>query len=194
MKHSLQHMLRLVIASCLLASATGCVTQINDRWGQPIMERSGVYTLTNLHTNRGRGARMLSTLNYVGGDLLPRCSEVYLENVNEDNLVFNRNGQRHHFRRNRHTPESFHHVIRNYFGTRCSDSELADLGPLDRDGIASGKVGIGMSKQGVIYAWGYPPTHATPDLSSNKWIYWLSRSNRVAIHFDHNERVKRVQN
>ena len=45
---------------------------------------------------------------------------------------------------------------------------------------------VGMSKEAVLVAWGYPPKHRTPSLESKVWTYWLSRvPNRIKkIYFD----------
>lgn len=41
--------------------------------------------------------------------------------------------------------------------------------------IQQGMPRLGMTKEQVIMARGYPPRHATPSLESDRWVYWSSR-------------------
>ena len=41
--------------------------------------------------------------------------------------------------------------------------------------IKNGALKIGMTKEQVIMARGYPPGHKTPTLDSDTWTYWSSR-------------------
>jgi hypothetical protein len=41
-----------------------------------------------------------------------------------------------------------------------------------------------MSKEAVIISVGIPPDHKTPDLKSNRWIYWKNRFKNKAVCFD----------
>ena len=53
---------------------------------------------------------------------------------------------------------------------------------------------IGMSKDGVVLAIGYPPEHKTPSLKNNRWVYWASRWNKFAVLFNKDGLVERVHN
>jgi hypothetical protein len=70
---------------------------------------------------------------------------------------------------------------------------LAGLSDLDRKGITEGAALIGMSKDGVRIALGYPAAHKTPSLQSNNWIYWKNRFNTIAVEFDENGKVKNIR-
>lgn len=43
-----------------------------------------------------------------------------------------------------------------------------------------------MTRQGVIYAIGYPPRHVNPSLERGDWTYWESRFDRIIVEFDEN--------
>lgn len=73
--------------------------------------------------------------------------------------------------------------IRKYFGTACSPNDTAGLSAVDQEGIAQGKVRVGMSKKGVIYAIGYPPEHMTPSLDLPVWRYWRNRFKAMEVSF-----------
>ena len=66
------------------------------------------------------------------------------------------------------------------------------LSQVDRQGIAAGKARVGMSKQGVLVALGYPATHRTPSLDRNRWFYWKARRGSYAVEFDHDGNVVRI--
>ncbi|MDP0499205.1 MAG: hypothetical protein Q7P63_03810 [Verrucomicrobiota bacterium JB022] len=52
----------------------------------------------------------------------------------------------------------------------------------------------GMTKEQVIYARGYPPAHQTPSLKSPEWMYWYSRFNKRAFHFNANGILSNIEN
>lgn len=64
----------------------------------------------------------------------------------------------------------------------------------DRKGIKAGKVYIGMSKEGVLTALGYPARHRTPSLERDTWIYWRNRFMTMDVVFDDNARVISITN
>jgi hypothetical protein len=76
--------------------------------------------------------------------------------------------------------------------TASSEVPLDDLSKIDRKGIRAGKAYVGMSKDGVRIALGYPAIHRTPSLDSDTWTYWQNRHRRVLIQFDENGKVIRI--
>ncbi|MBN2417999.1 MAG: hypothetical protein JXL81_01335 [Deltaproteobacteria bacterium] len=76
--------------------------------------------------------------------------------------------------------------------TSPSRISLDDLSDIDRNGIKEGKAFIGMTKDCILMALGYPATHRTPSLKSNTWVYWKDRSRTTAITFDQNGIVARI--
>ncbi|MBU4011616.1 MAG: hypothetical protein KJ882_12720, partial [Proteobacteria bacterium] len=62
----------------------------------------------------------------------------------------------------------------------------------DLNNIKKGIVAIGMSKKAVIMAYGYPPTHKTPHLTSDVWQYWYARVNKVNVYFK-NDKVFKIE-
>jgi hypothetical protein len=61
-----------------------------------------------------------------------------------------------------------------------------------RDAARAGKVAIGMSKEQVIVAVGYPPMHQTPSLESWQWKYWHTGFGSYLVVWDAAGRVKDV--
>ncbi len=70
----------------------------------------------------------------------------------------------------------------------------ARLSNLDRKGIAEGKAFVGMSREGVMAALGYPAVHRTPSLDSPTYIYWTNRFGTMAVNFDAKGKVASIIN
>lgn len=61
-----------------------------------------------------------------------------------------------------------------------------------RDAIRAGRIALGMTKEQVVIALGYPPAHETPTLDSAQWKYWYGRFDTFLVSWDESERVKDV--
>lgn len=57
--------------------------------------------------------------------------------------------------------------------------------------IKNCKVIQGMTKKQVLLARGYPPSHRTSSLLSDRWVYWYKRFSNGAINFK-NDRVSSI--
>lgn len=77
--------------------------------------------------------------------------------------------------------------------TSSEPISLAAYSDKDRAGIAEGKALIGMSKEGVVAALGYPAAHRTPSLDSPSWVYWTNRFKTVVVEFDEQGKVKSIR-
>ena len=63
----------------------------------------------------------------------------------------------------------------------------------EKKAVADGTIIPGMSRKAVIMAFGYPPSHKTPDLEGGTWIYWLSRWRTVTVVFNESDSVQSVK-
>jgi len=61
-----------------------------------------------------------------------------------------------------------------------------------RAAIHEGRVIPGMTREQVIIAVGYPPTHRTPILDAPVWNLWASRTNRYEVHFNSKGVVEKI--
>ena len=77
--------------------------------------------------------------------------------------------------------------------TSTQPVKIDDLSEIDQKGIKDGKAHIGMTKDGVRIALGYPAVHQTPSLNENTWVYWTNRFKSFKIEFDENGKVKKIQ-
>ncbi len=71
---------------------------------------------------------------------------------------------------------------------------LAGFSKIDQKGIAAGKAYVGMSRDGVLTALGYPATHRTPSLAASTWVYWTNRYGTIGVDFDARGNVKAIRN
>jgi len=81
---------------------------------------------------------------------------------------------------------NMHMTIEQYLPLITSPTpvELNKFSELDRKGIADGKAYVGMTKQGVMTALGYPAAHRTPSPDANTWTYWRDRFGNFTVQFD----------
>jgi hypothetical protein len=60
---------------------------------------------------------------------------------------------------------------------------IGNLSAKDKKGIKDGKAYIGMTKDGIRMALGYPAAHRTPSLDSTDWVYWIDRFRTMLVQF-----------
>jgi hypothetical protein len=61
-----------------------------------------------------------------------------------------------------------------------------------RNAVNAGKVATGMTREQVIVAVGYPPTHKTASLEAPVWNHWQSRAGRFEVVFNQKGVVEAV--
>lgn len=153
-------------------------------------------TLVNLHPDPER--KTISVINYqLSGALLPACTEVKVTGINRKRMVFTADGQEYVMEYDRNIRKAgikFQDALAGFFGESCDKQKMNSLSKKDKDGIASGTASVGMTKDGVLFAMGPPPQHATDSLDSNEWMYWVNRFNRQRIEFDDKGVVTAVVN
>lgn len=161
----------------------GCSGRESDASGVSLLPGGELYTLVNLHVDR-KGNRIFTT-NYQSAILLPLCSRVEVTHQSDKEIRFHVVGQgvEHQYLRTKHLREPFATHLARVFGSECVSSRVAALSEVDRRGIEQGTALPGMTKQGVIFAMGYPPDHATPSLEAAAWTYWRNRARRMVVHF-----------
>jgi hypothetical protein len=161
----------------------------NDLIGQP-----GVVTLVNLHPDEERS--VLYAANFQRDGLIPLCTAVELVDLDSDRLVFRNplTEKTYQYVNHKAAAEPFPAHLARYFGTDCKRDSLQAMTEIDRKGIARGVALVGMSRQGVVLAMGYPPRHVNPSLDSNRYVYWIHRFNRIGIHFDESGLVTSIEN
>jgi len=148
---------------------------------------STLHTLTNLHPDPKKH-QLYSSNFLLEGDLIPRCTAVKVVDANKKRFVFTIKDVEYKYDLNPHsTPDGLDADLKQYFGKSCDAGAVSKLSATDQKGIREGKAYVGMSKQGVIYAIGYPPvTPTTPSMSAPVWKYFHNRFNTMNVEFNGN--------
>ena len=139
-------------------------------------------TLVNLHPDEER--LQLYSVNYQMVSVLPRCTPVTIDATSNKGIEFTvtSTGRQYSYAFHDTMVEGPEKHLARYFGPSCPELP-AGLNPLDMQAMDTGVVVEGMTKQGVIFALGYPPEHATPSPDRDQWIYWKNRWDRFIVRF-----------
>jgi hypothetical protein len=152
-------------------------------------------TRVNLHADGNR--KTLFSMNYqLGGGMIPVCSDVKITKVKKKYIQFTWQDALYTLKYDGHTKKAgitLQNFADDWFAEKCDKSKMATLSKLDKQGIASGEPIVGMTKQGIIYAMGRPPYHATPSTDALTWMYWMNRYKRKAIEFDAKGKVINIR-
>lgn len=177
----------LLSAGVLILSGCASVIPLTDKvTGEDLFQTNKpVYTLVNLHPDEER--MKLYSVNFQQDGLIPLCTQVNIVDVTNKNLTFkiSSTDKQYTLAKHKSSPD-FSKYLSNYFGTECNNSKIKKLSTLDQQGIKDGVVKVGMTKEGVKYAIGFPPEHKTPDLNNNEWLYWKNRFNTFKVEFKDN--------
>ena len=93
----------------------------------------------------------------------------------------------------KHTRIKLKELFDRYFSKKDileQEGYFHNLTEKEKECVNNGTISPGMSKVAVIMAYGYPPSHKTPLLSSDLWHYWHSRFETVNVHFKNNKLCK----
>jgi len=182
-----------ILGGLLGASCASGPSGVVEPSGVDLMHAPRVYTLVNLHPDEVRAR--LYAVNYQQAGLIPRCSQVDLIEINRESLRLrvSASGREYHYYYHDSASEPFDQHLLKYFGSSCNPGDVLSLSDTDQAGIREGKASPGMTRQGVIYAIGYPPPHITPDLDAAQWTYWKSRFDRMIVVFDEGGRVVAIR-
>jgi hypothetical protein len=144
------------------------------------------YTKSNIwyeHPNN-----ILST-NYHRGDILPIGTKVKIHAIKGERIQFTPEGSAQLFtiiNDKKTSAISTDELFNRYFSLDAVQLGVGDyyqVNEADRENIKKGVITVGMSKKAVLAAYGYPPTHKTPLLTSDIWYYWYARLHKVNVYF-----------
>lgn len=174
----------VVTAACLWS--VDAAAQLIDSAGVDLEEAETVYTLTNLHPDEERAR--LYAVNFLQPGLIPRCTEVRITRLRRNRMSFIvlERDKEYDYRNHDAAAEPFNDHLLRFFGSECDPADVGQLSDVDQEGIRQGSAQEGMTRQGVIYAIGYPPRHVNPSLERGDWTYWESRFDRIIVEFDEN--------
>ena len=136
--------------------------------------------------------KILST-NYHKGAIIPFGAKVNIVSQTKDKISFTTDDQAgitfSLINVPRHSLEDTAALFKQYFtqdDPKAKNAEFNKFSAQEKDNIENGTLVEGMSKEAVIAAYGYPPKHKTPALTSNLWTYWDARYVRKLVTFKNN--------
>ncbi len=167
-----------VVCGCL-AMVMGCAG--GSKIDSPLATAQGVKTLVNLHPDEGRN--VLYSANFQQPGLIPRCSDITVKSVTDKRLVFvvNSTGTEYTYVKHKTSVAPWEEHLEKVFGTNCTPS--TGMSDIDQKGIKEGRAYVGMSKQGVLDAIGYPPTVRNP-MEMDTWTYWRNHWATFRVVFE----------
>jgi len=149
------------------------------------VEDGAYYTKQNIWYEKPM--KILST-NYHKGAILPVGSQVEILKRNKKKIKF----------RDQQTGTTFRLVLvkdytalneQEFFDRYFSNENVlkgapyASFSEMEKENIQNGTLQKGMSKNAVLMAYGYPPSHQTPSIKGAMWTYWKSRLVHFMVQF-----------
>jgi hypothetical protein len=145
-----------------------------------------LYTLYNIHVDHKENR--VFTVNYqLKGLVIPICTKVTIGDYNSQSLNFKAgaDGKNYVYVSHRAVKDKLGDHLLKVFGPDCHRNEIGALSGIDKQGIIKAEALVGMTKKGVLYAIGNPPTNVNSNpQSSNKWLYWKDRWNKFSVIFN----------
>jgi hypothetical protein len=150
----------------------------------------GVVTLVNLHPDEAH--KRLYSVNYLLEGLMPACTRVKILSVTGKQMTFELvdGGTKYEYLFHDSLKDPIPKHLDKYFGKACPRKQIDALTGVNRTGVREGRLIVGMTKEAVILAVGYPPEHATPGLDFTIWKYWRNRFATRLVHFENGKVVK----
>jgi hypothetical protein len=181
------------MALLLCGAVVACCSCVSDEFSDQA-RYEGVYTRYNLHYVAEHGTIKGSYANWTdwpGHAFLPYNSKVRAEWWSNRIRFTMDTGLSILFEM---SPTRMGMTPSQYVALITSPTPVAyeGLSDVDRQGIEAGKALVGMSKQGVEIALGYPARHRTPSLDDNRWTYWKGRHDNYVVEFDSDGKVVRI--
>ncbi len=178
--------LKTLMVPMAMLGVSGCAGQLplNDKAGNNLIGQE-VYVQFNLHPDRARGR--LYTVNYQLPDtMIPYCAKVQLLEMNRKALKFKevQSGQEFVYTYHKAAGEPIESSAAKTFQSSCDAGKVNKLSKADQEGIKTGRIAKGMSKDGVYLTAGYPPANRTPNLEYQEWTYWKNRFDTMVVRFN----------
>jgi hypothetical protein len=172
-------MKRIVVVLGMVAVA-GCTPALSPQVLQSYQSRT-LYTCCNLHHE----TEDISDANYYVGTVVPLGSPAKVQSAARKTVTVLVGGTtlrlQHAYGREQ---ESFQQYLDKVLVAEDPKLKEARFPRSVQDAINDGRVERGMTREQVIMALGYPPTHRTPSLSAPTWTYWYNRWVTYQVAFD----------
>lgn len=176
-----------IFTNVLLAIFLTVLPYISYANAGKVVEGKTFYTNANIWYENPN--KIFST-NYHRGAIIPVGTKVVIKEIGDKEIQFvHENGQTFKIIfLEKHSKPGM--TIWDYFEQYFSEENpLREGGPFqkfskdEQSNIKIGGIEVNMSRAAVLMAYGYPPSHRTPSLKSDIWIYWMSRFVETAVYF-----------
>lgn len=131
------------------------------------------------------GSGEIPSLNYHSGTMIPVGTKVRISTFDSGRIGFDgaETGSHTIVHSRRHRDITLHELFAQYFAEENGNATMLKLTDAERAGVRAGTIAVGMRKDAVIMAFGYPPDYMTPDLEHHVWKYLIGRSGLVSVYF-----------
>jgi len=137
--------------------------------------------------------KKIPSTNYHVGAFLAAGTKVKITGYSDEAVEFEGDGgiKYNYIRVDRHTVTPMAEMFAQLFSAENEAKRLYDsLDQATQVAVDSGELKEGMSKDVVLMVYGYPPSHVTPNLTANLWVYWFSKATKVKVIFNKDKVIK----
>ena len=137
----------------------------------------------------------ISDINYEesGKSIIPMGTPVKFKGLGRNRVEIEIDGKTQYLGNDYSRDLSMDVFAQRYIVARNPKQLLASMPPRIREAVNSAKVAIGMTREQVAMAVGYPVSSETPSLNAPAWKFWLWSFSPFTVHFDSQGRVHRVE-
>lgn len=137
----------------------------------------------------------ISDINYEesGKSIIPMGTPVKFKGIGRNRVEIEVDGKTQYLGNDYSRDLSMEVFAQRYIVARNPKQLLASMPPRIREAVNSAKVAIGMTREQVAMAVGYPVSSETPSLNAPAWKFWLWSFSPFTVHFDSQGRVSRVE-
>lgn len=176
----------LLLSCILLFSSYGCGTHIENPY-----RNEEIYTRLNMRYHAGK--RRGSYIAYKSWNLLPVNSKVRISGIRSNGFMMKLpSGEIVSYIYNQKWGRKpIIEILPLLFADTDVSARISKFNEIEQEGIKNGEAEVGMSKEAVLVALGYPATHRTPSIEENIWEYWQTGRKVYSVEFESN-RVSQV--
>ncbi|MBF0384405.1 MAG: hypothetical protein HQL27_00900 [Candidatus Omnitrophica bacterium] len=177
-------MKKTIVLLVLAVLASGCATV-------KLKEDKTYYTKANVWYEKPNEVLTV----YHKGEIIPVGTKVTVVNASGSCITFipESNSKKYTLvNSSKYSNIGIEEFFNQYFSesdVKAEGGEFYNFTEEERKNIENGIIASGMSKEAVLMAYGYPPSHRTPDTRSNRWVYWISKFRNFGVEFKDNKAI-----
>ena len=174
--------LRRLVLAALLGAASLAATAAEPVWDG--------YTCCNLRTD----GRWISDINYAesGKRVIPAGTPVKITGYGRQRVYLEIDGGRQELGNDYSREMDLVGFARRYVVADDPKARLAGYPEPIQRAIRSARVSVGMTREQVLMAVGYPVTSENPNLDAGFWRFWIDSFNEFQVMFGPDERVSEI--